>query len=384
LHRIIALVFAATFLLAAVIVEPSSAGVGVENTWVQKTPMPTARSHLGVAVVNGKIYAIGGDSPVNEEYDPATNNWTTKAPMPTPLYNFAIAVYKDKIYCMGSGVNEVYNPQTDTWENKTAMPTERKGLQANVLIDKIYLVGGSVPSNDYPWYTETNINEVYDPQTDTWTTKAPLLNATDYYTSAVFNGKLYVFGGVAENQSRQLLEHMTQIYDPQTNSWSYGAPSPIITGYAQAGVTMGVNAPPKIYIFDAGDLQLPSAQSYDPVTNTWMTGIAEPTSRGALGLVVVDDLIYAIGGITMSEDIFGHTTNTLFDLNEVFTPFGYGTVHVTPSPTPVQSEPPQPTASATPIANDEQLQASAIVAVAVAVAVVVCAGLAVYLRKRHR
>ncbi len=377
MHRTLVITFVVIFLLGMLVVEPAFSGS--ENSWVEKAPMPTARSHLGVAVVNGKIYAIGGDSPVNEEYDPATNNWATKASMPVPLDNFAIAAYKDKIYCMGNGVNEVYNPQTDSWENKTAMPTERKGLQANVLIDRIYLVGGSVPSNDYPWYTETNINEVYDPQTDTWVTKSPLLNATDYYASAVFNEKLYVFGGVAENKSRQLLENMTQIYDPQTDSWSYGASSPIITGAARAGATTGVNAPPKIYLFDAGNLSLPSGQIYDPETNTWTIGIAQPTSRMALGLTVENDLIYAIGGIAMSEDIFGHTTNTLFALNEVFTPFGYGTVHNTPTPSPTT----QPSnTEQTPLPQPTTMTAL-LAATVIAAVVVITVGLVVYFRRRH-
>jgi hypothetical protein len=47
-----------------------------EDSWATMEPMPTARSGLGVAVVDGKIYAIGGynDDPdqvaVNEMYTP--------------------------------------------------------------------------------------------------------------------------------------------------------------------------------------------------------------------------------------------------------------------------------------------------------------------------
>jgi N-acetylneuraminic acid mutarotase len=132
-----------------------SAGVA-EDSWVSKAPMHVARSGLGVAVVNGKIYAIGGrvlvyqdqsrveskEVNTNEEYDPAANTWTYKKSMPTPSSLFAIAVYNDKIYCMGSGKNQVYNPANDTWENKTAMPTERIMASANVVNGKIYVIGG--------------------------------------------------------------------------------------------------------------------------------------------------------------------------------------------------------------------------------------------------
>lgn len=88
----------------------------------------------------------------NEEYDPATDMWSFKKPMPTPREYFGIAVYQNKIYCMGgvssigyysngsiTGVNEVYDPATDTWETKASIPTPRRGLKANVVNGKIYL-----------------------------------------------------------------------------------------------------------------------------------------------------------------------------------------------------------------------------------------------------
>ena len=81
-----------------------------EDSLVSKAPMQEARIGLGVAVVNGKIYAIGGVGTgggtggfcvFNEEYDPATDTWTFKASMPTPRSAFGIAVYQDRIYCIG-------------------------------------------------------------------------------------------------------------------------------------------------------------------------------------------------------------------------------------------------------------------------------------------
>ena len=60
------------------------------NSWVSVASMPTARSGLAAAVVNGKIYAMGGRSGPSipsidtvEVYDPGTNTWSNAAPMPT-------------------------------------------------------------------------------------------------------------------------------------------------------------------------------------------------------------------------------------------------------------------------------------------------------------
>ena len=57
----------------------------VTDTWSRKADMPTKRNSMGVAVVNGKIYVIGGvnantcDLSTVEEYDTATDKWTVRA-----------------------------------------------------------------------------------------------------------------------------------------------------------------------------------------------------------------------------------------------------------------------------------------------------------------
>lgn len=77
---------------STIIAKPASSTETKENSWATMTPMRTARFNLGVAVVNGKIYAIGGlidngdrswETNANEEYDPATDSWSIKKPMPT-------------------------------------------------------------------------------------------------------------------------------------------------------------------------------------------------------------------------------------------------------------------------------------------------------------
>ncbi len=311
----------------------------VEDSWTTLDPMPTARSGLGVAVVNGKIYAIGGWNggggavAVNEEYDPVTNTWITKTPMSVPRRTFGIAVYQNKIYVIGgaSGTdpntgsdilcsfNEVYDPLTDTWSTNGSLPTPRRGLDAIVVDDKIYLIGG------YRYISgriqEFNTNEVYDPSTGTWTTKTPLPTSTSFYASAVVDNKIYVIGGQDEFHP-DVNVAFNQIYDPETDIWSYGASLPTAVWQAAAGATTGIMAPKRIYVIggmprhDADGTNI--TQVYNPENDTWTFGASMPTARCDLAVAVVNDVLYAIGG---HPGFMVLPPN--YAKNEQYTPFGY-------------------------------------------------------------
>jgi N-acetylneuraminic acid mutarotase len=307
------------------------------DTWKSMTSMPTSRAQLGVAVVNGRIYAIGGSSNdrgpillnVTEEYNPATNTWTTKAPMPTARHSFGVAVYEDKIYCFGGStngpelaVNEVYNPSTGTWETKTPMPTARAALSANTVNGKIYLMGGN-PAN--------RTNEVYDPSTDSWTTQAQMPEEVLYSESAVVNDKIYVFGGLSNRNS-------TSIYDPTTDTWASGASLPTGVAEGAAAATAGVNAPARIYVMGGESTYVRNGatfgnftdlnQVYDPEKNTWTMGTRLPTELRFFGLAVANDTLYAMGGFPGQIDFL--------KTNYQYTPIGYGVSVQEPSPlTPI-------------------------------------------------
>jgi N-acetylneuraminic acid mutarotase len=91
--------------------------------------MPIARSGIGAVVIDGMIYVIGGEGWVDESggvfrtteaYDPKSNSWVEKTPMPTARHGFAKGVLDGKIYAVSGvslvsmfsvvAVNEVYTP----------------------------------------------------------------------------------------------------------------------------------------------------------------------------------------------------------------------------------------------------------------------------------
>jgi outer membrane lipoprotein-sorting protein len=316
-----------------------------ENTWLSKTPMQQARGGLGVAVVNGKIYAIGGSTAsgsyppdvfsggfvgTNEMYDPETDTWTYKASMLTPRSDFAIAAYGNKIYCIGgavgftvdektgfhssvvSGVNEVYDTVTDTWETKIPMPDSRRLMQAHVVNGKIYVMDGSMVY-------------AYDPDTDLWATKTrmpePYPKWDSWPMSAVVDDKIIVtfeYSPLSGSSEQKIV-----IYDPETDSWSGGRSGSTIVALGAAAPTIGVKAPKKVYVFGvtwtwAAQSQM-SGQVYDFEADVWENATAMDVYRVDFGVAVVTDVLYVIGGyIRGSHDLMPTS------VNEQYVPIGYG------------------------------------------------------------
>lgn len=143
------------------------------NAWRQRSPMPTARNHAGIGVVNGKIYVIGGrvgsafvgtSSPTDivEEYDPATDQWgALKARMPTARSAVAFGTMGGRIYVAGGEYQndqfmaafralEAYDPATNRWFVLPRMPVPRHGLAGAVVGNRFHLVSGDVQSAGIP------------------------------------------------------------------------------------------------------------------------------------------------------------------------------------------------------------------------------------------
>jgi N-acetylneuraminic acid mutarotase len=304
------------------------------NTWATLAPMPTARGSLGIVVVYGKIYAIGGTDGnnvfnINEEYNPRTNEWTTKTPMPTARSGFAIVVYQNKIYCIGGSNtqnnffanNEVYDPLTDSWETKASMPTPRADLTASLVDDKMYLAGGKKYSSSALHFTQSDVNEVYDPITDTWTRKSPMPTAVQGYASAVIGESIYFVGGsIPSVPGSNIFINANQVYDTVTDKWTSSSKAISSTiSYGSATATMGFMASTNLYYIGGftSDGFTNKMQVYNPQNDSWTDGVPMVNARAYLGVTSLNDEIYAIGGFDGQNWL---------NVNEHFLPVDYGKI----------------------------------------------------------
>jgi N-acetylneuraminic acid mutarotase len=144
------------------------------KTWSQVSPMCKARRGLAFAADNdsGLLYAAGGMDcmedcsgiPVEylstfESYDPVTDTWTSLPPMPTPRTDLSLAIIDSKVYavggCGGDGnvqnakscdplsTVEVYDPSTQTWSSTDNLLVPRHGFNLAVYGSQLIAAGGS-------------------------------------------------------------------------------------------------------------------------------------------------------------------------------------------------------------------------------------------------
>jgi N-acetylneuraminic acid mutarotase len=222
--------------------------------------------------------------------------WATKAPMPTARSSPAAIEWNGKIYAIGGhdgtrpiDTVEAYDPALNTWSaSLKPMPTPRYSSAAAALGGKIYVAGGFKP----PAITVATL-EVYDPATDTWTTGPDMPTARGACNAAVAGGKLYVIGGVVNDGAGKPLPTV-EMFDPGTGLWTGRAEMP--TPRWDMGV---VNVNEAIYaITGANGTSYPNAvEAYDPVANTWTSKAPIPTPRQAPAVAVVNGKIYVAGGL---------------------------------------------------------------------------------------
>jgi hypothetical protein len=226
----------------------------------------------------------------------AENTWTQKAPMHQARAGLGVVAVNGKIYAIGGthatgqyppdafsglflGTNEEYDPETDTWTAKAPMPTPRDYFAIAAYQNKIYCIGGAggytVDGQIGYWhsYSTSGVNEVYDTVTDTWETKKPLPLAGMQIQAHVINDKIYV-----------IRWSYVYVYDPENDSWTNKTrmPQPH-PDYDSSPVSAAIDN--KIIVTFESDSSGQKVMIYDTETDSWSEGTFGPTNviGGAAG-----------------------------------------------------------------------------------------------------
>ncbi|XP_038575057.1 kelch-like protein 18 [Micropterus salmoides] len=220
----------------------------IGNFWERCQPMRTARSRVGVAVVNGLLYAIGG-------YDGQSRLSTV----------------------------EVYNPETDSWTHVSSMNSQRSAMGTVVIDGHIYVCGG------YDGKSSLNSVECYSPETDRWTVVTEMSASRSAAGVTVFDGRIFVSGGHDGLQIFNTVEY----YNHHTNRW-HPAAAMMNKRCRHGAAALGSH----MYVAGGYDGSgfLSGAEVFSSVSGQWSLLVAMNTRRSRVSLVSTSGRLYAVGG----------------------------------------------------------------------------------------
>jgi DNA-binding beta-propeller fold protein YncE len=292
----------------------SGTGVSTEDQppidflWSNKRNAPEARTESAVAIIDNKIYVVGGSSYLrNYRYDPSVDSWTQ---LPDSEYGVdavgGAAVIAGKIYVVGYGSRvQIYDPSTKTWLTKGSLLTPREGVAVAAVNGKLYAIGGG----------GTGAVEEYDPAANLWTPKTAMPTPRDYAAAAVVGNQIYVIGGRPPSGSQ---ERIVERYDPAADTWSTAFEAmPSRRDFCAVAVLHD-----KIYViggsaYDSSyrDIGANTVEEFDPLkphppihpgsTYTWSHRNPIAFPRFFAVAAAANDKIYVIGGTHDTTDSYG-------------------------------------------------------------------------------
>ncbi|KAI3351704.1 hypothetical protein L3Q82_020534, partial [Scortum barcoo] len=226
----------------------------------------------------GALYAVGGmdatkGSTTIEKYDLRTNTWVQVGVMNGRRLQFGvcggIAVLEGPMYAVGghdgwSYLNTVerWDPQARQWNYVASMSTPRSTMGVTALNGKLFAVGGRDGSSCL------RSMECFDPHTNKWSMCAPMAKRRGGVGVATYNNFLYAVGGhdaPASNHCSRLSDCVER-YDPKTDTWT--TVSSLSVPRDAVGVCLLGDRLYAVGGYD-GQSYLSTVESYDAQNNEW-------------------------------------------------------------------------------------------------------------------
>ena len=267
----------------------------VKSEWVFTSDMSEQRRSPGLfELPDGRVMVAGGMSgqrdPLasTEIWDPATGEWA-----PGPTMNRAhdlmgaVTLPDGRLMMIGgaskdedglqvslTAESEIFDPETNTWSETAPMLERRVNQTATLLADgRVLVVGGGKVDGPY-----IKTAEIYDPATDAWTATPEMSRGRAFHsTTLLADGRVLVVGG--RGKVRQ-----AEIYDPATDAWG------------PAGETMDARSEHSAVLLADGTVlvtggtgYLATSEIFDPATGSWVAGEPLDTGRYRHGSVRLAD-----------------------------------------------------------------------------------------------
>ena len=266
------------------------------DSWQIAAPMPTARSEMRAAVVDGIFYVPGGFGGLTDfaAYDPANDSWTVLAPMPEPAHHMMATGHDGKVFVFGGARSMawqaeasifVYDPTTEAWSLAGTMPERRLGGEAVSLGGFIYLVGGT---------GGTTALLRYDAAADSWNVLPGPSQPREHVAAVAFKGELWVIGGRWGGTGALAT---VEIFDPASGAWREGPEmNEARSGFGAAVVGDGIIVAGGEILGERPWTALASAEAYDPASAAWARLPDLPAGIHGMPVVGYEGAAFVLGG----------------------------------------------------------------------------------------
>ncbi|MFE6735528.1 S8 family serine peptidase [Microbacterium sp. NPDC057650] len=211
----------------------------IDDHWSAMPSMAVPRQAAAGGFADGKFIVAAGWGKTlelvttTELFDPKTGAWSTGAPLPKPLGAPGHAVLDGKLYLVGGcsvgngtlggdcgrDTVMVYDPQTDAWDEIAPYPVEVSHAVCGAVADKLYCAGGM---NSISGEIFDDVY-AYDPVYDHWSARAPLPQAKWGGEGAGANGEFIYAAGLRDGIDSGKTTNETYHYNPVTDTWRSGA-----------------------------------------------------------------------------------------------------------------------------------------------------------------
>jgi N-acetylneuraminic acid mutarotase len=301
--------------LSAIEILPAAGNPSPNIQWQAVAPSPVDRAESLGAVVNGKLYVLGGyftDSQNRvrarvrcDVYDPATNTWTQLGDQPEAITHSGIAVDGSVIWMVGAYMGDhpgpgstvvwKYDTATDTWERGPDLPEARGAGGAAIVGRELHFMGGMDESRTVDQGEHWALD--LDNPDAGWTSRAALPNPRNHVAAVNLGGKIYAIGGQHDQEAAQVAQSDVHCYDPLTDTWTQLASLPAPRSHAGASTfVMG----DRIIVLGGEigyNLNQNTVYAYDPAANTWSLIGLLPVNRSTsvAGVIGVNRIITATG-----------------------------------------------------------------------------------------
>lgn len=280
--------------------------------WRPAAPAPLLRFEAASAVVDRKLYLIGGwytglSQATNrvDAYDPVTDTWTQRADLPTLVTHAAMAADTHTIWIIGGFVGDSpgvavdtvwkYDTLTDTWSEGPPLPEPLASGTAALIGRDLHYTGGLRADRD----TDSTNHWVLNlDEGRRWRSAAPFLNPRNHLASVVLDGRWYVVGGQFHHDKGPVDVALVDVYDPAADTWTPLASLPGPRSHAESSIFV-LNG--EIVIAGGRDIStaafsIGDVLAYNPQTDRWRTLGYLP--QPLIGLVVqpVGDVIVMTTG----------------------------------------------------------------------------------------